>query len=129
MANLTTTSAAVGVNDQTVLLAALTGVVAGGYLFIDAEVCRVLAPVPAAATSPVSVLRGQEATFNQAHVSGAQVKVATGPTNLNFPGDFGTPAPGSLGAPIPPVPVTERRSYSAAGAITLPSIGNHMIRS
>lgn len=125
MANLTTLTSAMGVNDQTALLVSLTGVVAGGYLVIDAEVMKVLAPVPAAATTPVSVLRGQEATFNQAHPISAQVRVATGPSNLS-PGDFGAAAPGSLGLVVPPIPATERRSYSAAGAITLPSIGNHM---
>src|SRR3954468_1257684 len=121
MATLTTLSAAQGVNDQTVLLASLTGILVGSLLFIDGEVERVLGPVPAAATTPVSVLRGQEATFNQAHPVSAQVKIAILPSNLS-PGDFPAIAPpGALpGYVIPPVKVFERRSYSAAGAITLP---------
>jgi hypothetical protein len=129
MATLATLSAAQGINDQTLLLSALTGVITGGYLLVDGEVEKVLGLVPAAATTPVSVLRGQEGTFNQAHPISAQVKVCAGMTAL-VPGDFGAGLPGAPGAfqiPIPPIPVTERRSYSAAGAITLPSIGNHMI--
>jgi hypothetical protein len=127
MATLTTLSAAQGLNDQSALLASLSGVVSGGWLLIDGEAEKVIGTVPAAATTPVQVLRGQEATFNQAHPISAQVKVCTGSTALSA-GDFGaTSAPGALTIPIPPIPVTERRSYSAAGAITLPSIGNHMI--
>lgn len=126
MANLTTLSAAQGLNDQTALLASLTGVVSGGWLLIDGETEKVIGTVPAAATTPVQVLRGQEASFNQAHPISAQVKVCVGASSL-LAGDFGAPAPGAFMIPIPPVPVTERKSYSVAGAITLPSIGNHMI--
>lgn len=126
MATLTTLSAAMGVNDQSALLASLTGLVIGNWLQIDAEEMKVLGPLPAAATSPVSVRRGDNGTFNQAHPVSAQVKIMAGPTNL-LTGDYGANPPGSLGLGIPAAPVWERRSYSAAGAITLPAIGNHMI--
>lgn len=126
MATLTTLSAAQAVGDQTALLASLTGLVVGGWLQIDGEEQKVLGPLPAAATSPVAVLRGQNGTFNQAHPTAAQVKIMAGPTAL-VAGDYGTPAPGSLGLGVPLLKVLERRSYSAAGAISLPSIGNDML--
>lgn len=126
MATLATLSAAVGVNDTTVLLSALTGVAVGGWLQIDAEEMKVLPPLSAAATTPQPVLRGQNGSFNQAHPISAQVKVLTGPSAASA-GDYGANAPASLGLGVPAVPVWERRSYSASGAITLPSIGNHMI--
>lgn len=127
MASLTTLSAAVGVNDQSVLLASITGVVLGVSIMIDGEEMKVIGPVPTVATVPVPVLRGQEGTFNQAHPVSAQAKVMTRPSATSA-GDYSnTGAPGSLGLGIPAAPVWERKSYSVAGAITLPSIGNHMI--
>lgn len=115
-----------GLNDQTALVSSLTGIVIGNWFQIDGEEMKVLGPLPAAATSPVAVLRGQNGSFNQAHPVSAQVKVMAGPTNL-VAGDYGTPAPASLGLGVPALKVVERRSYSAAGAITLPSLGNDMI--
>lgn len=126
MANLTTLAAAQGLNDQTALLTAITGVVVGALLLIDGEVEKVLGPIPAAATTPVNVLRGQESSFNQAHGLAAQVRIGVGPTALAA-GDFGAAAPGTLGSPMPPSKYIERRGYVAAGAITLPSIGNDMV--
>jgi hypothetical protein len=127
MATLTTLSAAMGVGDQSALLAAVAGLAAGTWIQIDGEEMKVIAPISTAATVPQPVLRGQNGTFNQAHPVSAQVKILIGPTNLST-GDYPlVAAPGSLNIAIPPVPIWERRSYSAAGAITLPSLGNHMI--
>lgn len=126
MANLTTLSAAMGINDQTALLASLTGVAVGSWLQIDGEEMKVLSPLQTSATSPQAVLRGQNGTYNAAHPVSAQVKVLAGPTSVSA-GDFGSPLPATLGLATPVVKGVERRSYSAAGAITLPAIGNDMI--
>jgi len=92
----TTLSAAVGLTDNSVLLASITNVVTANfqvgidpvkgtgsspvYLFIDQELMQALT-APAAATSPVTVKRAQQGTVQAAHVSGAQVQVG-------LPADF-----------------------------------------
>lgn len=118
----TTTSAAVGAGDTSVLLTALTGLAAGSMLLIDAEMMKVVS-VPSAASLPVPVLRGQDGTKQVAHVSGANaIHSAT-------PGlDFGGPV---AGAPsIVGRPASRNRtvaSYGAAGAIALPTPGTDAV--
>lgn len=122
---LTTTSAAVGANDTTVLLTAITGLAVGSLIGIDNEILKVVSPLPSAATVPVSVLRGQEGTAQVAHVSGAQVRIGATQTNL-VTADWTQSAPGG---PVALYPLFPRQfaSYSAAGAITLPNIGADMV--
>lgn len=124
---LTTLSAAVGVNDTSILLTAITGVSVGSLLGIDNEVLKVVAPLPASATVPVSVLRGQEGSPQVAHVSGAQVKIGATQTNL-VTADWTQPAAGAPSAAVFPAAFPRQfASYSAAGAITLPNIGCDMV--
>lgn len=123
---LTTLSAAVGINDTTVLLASLTGLSAGNLIGIDGEILKVLS-VPSAATVPVPVLRGQEGSAQATHQLSAQVKIGATASNLT-PGDWTQAAPGAPSlAVLPGAFPREIRSYSAAGAITLPRIGADMV--
>lgn len=122
----TTLSAAVAVNDTTVLLASITGLAANQYMRIDNEVLKVLS-VPSAATVPVPVLRGQEGSAQVAHPTSARVEFGTGGSATATP-DWSQPA---AGAPsIAMLPAARPRvimSYSAAGAITLPAPGTDMV--
>lgn len=122
----TTLSAAVGVNDTTVLLASITDITAGTFLKIDQEMMKVLATV-SAATVPVPVLRGQEGSAQVAHDITVQVQAGASPTNLIL-GDWAQAAPG---APQPisfPSARTRRiKNYATAGAITLPNPGEDMV--
>jgi hypothetical protein len=77
----TTLSAAVAINDTSILVASLTGFAAGDLLRIDNEMMRVLS-VPSAATVPVPVLRGQEGSAQVAHVASARVINGKTQTNL-----------------------------------------------
>lgn len=108
----TTLSAAVGLTDNTVLLASITGVTSANfqtgsivYLFIDQELFQVIT-APAAATSPVIVRRGLGGTVQSAHVTGSQVQVG-------LPADF---------APFIAVEKNVLVSNETQGALTLPAI-------
>lgn len=123
---LATLSQAMGVNDTSVLLSALTGVSVGSLIGIDKEVLKVAA-VPSAATLPVPVMRGQEGSYNQAHPVGAQAKISAPPAPGAAP-DWPTPSPGGPSFAIyPAAPTRDVASYSAAGAIALPRIGADMV--
>lgn len=89
----TTLSAAVAINDTTVLLASLTGIAAGDLLRIDNEMVKVVS-LPSAATIPVPVLRGQEGSAQVAHVASARVIDGKSMTSL-VPADWGQPAAGA----------------------------------
>lgn len=89
----TTLSAAVGLNDTTVLIASLTGLSAGNLIRVDAEFMKVLS-VPSAATVPVPVLRGQEGSAQVAHVTSARVVIGATPSNL-ITADWAQPAAGA----------------------------------
>lgn len=121
-ANVTTTSSAVALNDTSILLASITNVTAGCYLKLDSEFCKVVS-VPAAATTPVPVIRGQEGTAQVAHAASVQVLIGLGPTNLGA-SDFGQAAAGAASIAVAPT-VRSRvvTNYAAAGAITLPAPG------
>lgn len=120
----TTLSGAVGVNDTSVLLASITSLVAGNYIKIDNEVMKVVS-VPAAATTPVPVIRGQEGTAQVAHATTVQVVFGAGPSNLGA-GDFPQAAAGAASIVTAPVGSRNRviTNYAATGAITLPPPGS-----
>lgn len=121
--NTTTLSAAVGKNDTTVLVAAVTNVIAGNLLQIDNEMMKILS-VPAAATTPVPVLRGQEGTAQVSHSATAQVLLGANPSNL-VSGDWGQAQAGAVSvATKPTVRTRQVTNYAAAGAITLPPPGS-----
>lgn len=117
----TTLSAAVGVNDTTILVASLTGFAAGYYVRIDGELMKVVS-VPSAATIPVPVLRGQDGTAQRAHASSAAVIVGAGPSASGSDWQQ-APAGAAQLTTIPTVPAINRLSFAASGAITLPSVG------
>lgn len=114
----TTLSAAVALNDVTVLLASITSLVSGDYLLIDQELMQAIGTIPAAATSPVSVLRGLNTSAQVAHAISAGVVRGAG-------SDFAGPiaAAANLGA-HPPVRGRVTRSYGATGALDLPTPGS-----
>lgn len=117
----TSLSAACGVNDTTILVASLTGFSVGQLARIDNEYMKVL-EVPAAATTPVRVLRGQDGTAQVAHASSA--RVITGNTASAAGTDWNQPAAGGPAA-VPLQTGVQRvvKTYTAAGAITVPDVG------
>ena len=124
---LTTLSAAVAVNDTSILLTAITGVSVGSLLGIDNEIMKVVAPLPSSATVPVFVLRGQDGSPQVAHPISAQVKIGATQTNL-VTADWTQAAAGAPSvAPFPAAFPRQFASYSASGAITLPNIGCDMV--
>lgn len=89
----TTLSAAIALNDTAILVASLTGFAAGDIVRVDNEFMKVIS-VPAAATTPVPVLRGQEGSAQVAHVISARVIDGKTQTNL-VAGDWSQPSPGA----------------------------------
>jgi hypothetical protein len=119
----TTLSAAVGLNDTTILVASLTSFAVGGLVKIEGEFMKVL-EVPAAATTPVRVLRGQEGTAQAAHASGIRAVFGLGPSTAGS--DWPQPIPGELVTNLVKK-ATQVKEYNAAGAITLPTPGSNML--
>lgn len=115
--NYTTNSSAIALTDKSIVLASATGVVAGAIIVIDREQMQVTKEYVSGTT--VNVIRGQDGTAQIAHVSGAFVTVGLAT-------DFPAPGPGGPATLYPTIPVTDYRSYAAAGAITLPSAGRNM---
>lgn len=114
----TTTSAAIANTDRVVNLTSVSGLTAGMYIKIDEEFMQVGSAWTTAA-NPVNVTRGMNGTAQIAHVSGANAVFGTG-------SDFGNPNSTVVTA----YALSGRRrkliSYSASGAITLPSAGEDM---
>lgn len=116
----TTTSAAIGANDNFVNLTSTTGIVNGTILKIDEEFfVAQLAPNTAVA-NPVRVTRGQNGTAQIAHVSGANAVYGQG-------SDFGNP--NSTVATAYSLAGRRRKviSYGASGAIALPAAGEDIV--
>jgi hypothetical protein len=111
----TTLTGAVALGDTTISVASATGVAAGSYIRLDQEILRIgLGYVPASLSVPVS--RGQDGTLAQAHPITTGVVIGTG-------SDFTLPAPSTTtNYPIAGRGVTVQ-SYTAAGAIALPTDG------
>lgn len=115
----TTLAAAVAASDTKITVAAATGFAAGDNIQVDNEFMTVTnSYVPASVSVPV--LRGVNGTFNDTHASGANVTVG-------LPSDFSNPSASVSVA----YPLSARRrkvtSYSASGAITLPTAGEDLV--
>lgn len=114
----TTLSSAVAAGDSTINVASATSVAAGRLVIVDGEV-MVVSKAYSSGTA-VPVLRGRQGTRSIAHASGANVTHGDA-------SDFAAPAEGqSVNYPAPGRTRTVR-SYSAAGAIELPSPGEDRV--
>lgn len=112
----TTLSGAIGLNDTLIKVASGTGFGRGKYLRIGDEMLQQTADADAASTTLIPVVRGQNGTVAQAHVTTENVTVGTG---AEFTGDTVATADSY------PLAGRQRRvlQYAASGAITLPSPG------
>jgi hypothetical protein len=110
----TTLSSAVAATDTSIVVASATGFSAGYILQVDQEVMKVGQTYTSGTTIPV--LRGQDGTVVGAHVSSAGVVAGTA-------SDWSSPAAQTTVQ----FPIAGKArtiiSYSAAGAITLPTPG------
>lgn len=113
----TTLSSAVGVNDNSIVVASATSVAAGRLLIIDGEWMQVCQNYSSGTTVPV--LRGRDGSVTAAHVSSANVVHGNA-------ADFSVPPPGAF-TTKPPSRVRKTMSYVASGAITLPTAGEDML--
>ena len=115
----TTLSAAVTVTDNSIQLTSATGVAVGYLILVDQEVFQVGQSWVSGTTIPVT--RGRNGTVTAAHVSGANAVIGAAAS------DFSAAAPQvTTGFPIAGRAKTVT-SYSAAGAITLPTPGNDAV--
>ncbi len=115
----TTTSAAVGALDNFVNLTSVSGLVGGMFAKIDEEFVKIAYSATAIA-NPVQVTRAQNGTAQIAHVSGANAVYGAG-------SDFANPN----STMVTPYALSGRRrkvlSYSASGAIDLPTAGEDVV--
>lgn len=118
---LTTTTLVGGItaSQQDCIVASATGIVAGDYMLIDQEFVRVGKSYVSGTTIPLSG-RGVNGTVASAHATSANVTHGTG-------ADFANAAPqASVSYPIAGKAKT-LTSYSASGAIALPTPGSDAI--
>lgn len=108
----TTLSSAVALGDIQVTIASITALALGDHILINGERMRVTS-VPAAATSPVGVFRGDAGTKVVAHP-------VTSGVAFGKPEDFASPVSGYARR-------REVRAYTAAGAIALPTPGQDAV--
>ena len=108
----TTLSAAAAANAKRITIASITALAVGDLIKIDGEFMRVTA-VPSAATNPVDVVRGVNGTSAAAHPVTAGVA-------FGGPSDFSA---------LRSIDANGRRvrSYTAAGAIDLPTPGQDAV--
>lgn len=114
----TTLSSAVALSDGSIVVASATSVAAGRLVIVDQEIMQVGSSYVSGTTVPVQ--RGQLGSATATHVSGANV-------THGAPSDFGASQAGEGQALTYPVqPPWARKSYSASGAISLPTPGQNM---
>lgn len=115
----TTLSGAITASAQSLVVASATGIVANDYLQIDQEILRVGKSYVSGTTIPIQG-RGLSGTSAAAHVTGANITHGEA-------SDFAQAAPQAAVA----YPLAGRArqlvSYSASGAITLPTPGADMV--
>ena len=113
MALVTTTlSSACGVNDKSIVVASATSVAAGRVVLIDGEKMQVTKDYSSGTTIPV--LRGRDGTAQVAHPASAN---ATHGDAIDFQQPLAGGNATQYAAPL----VLDVKSYSAAGAIDLPT--------
>lgn len=116
----TTLTAAIALDDSKAFVTSATGFAAGNIFKIDGEVFQV-AKAYVAGSLTVPFLRGQEGTVATTHPSGAGVVVGA-PSDS----EWGSQAASSIVQfPLSGKPLLSA-SYSAAGAITLPTPGSDL---
>jgi hypothetical protein len=115
----TTLSSAVGVNDNSIVVASATSFAAGRLVRVDDEWMKVASNYSSGTTIPV--LRGQQGSAVLAHVSSANVV-------HGLASDFSAaPIQAPVGVTIPAQRARRVTSYSAAGAISLPNAGEDAV--
>jgi len=119
----TTLAAACATTDYQITVTSATGFAANQYLMVDQEFMKITNAYTSGTLIPV--LRGQNGTKADAHVSGANV--STDAISAVAPSDWGDPS----ASVVVSYPLAARRrkvtSYSASGAITLPASGEDVI--
>lgn len=117
-----TLASACAASDSVLVLSASTGVSAGYKIEVDGEVFQVTSNYTTAGNGVnVPVLRGQNGTYAFAHPSGAKVRI--GPAS---DADWGGTAPQTI-TQYPNVRARVVASYTASGAITLPTPGADLL--
>lgn len=116
----TTLNGAIGVDDVSLRVTSGTGFGKGKYILLDDEKLLQSADADAASPTIIPVIRGVNGSVAAAHVTSANVTVGTG---AEFTGEAVTTP---LGYPLAGRE-RRKRSYSASGAITLPSPGTDMV--
>lgn len=114
----TTLSSAVTVNDRSLAVASATGFTPGAILRAGEEFMEVAKSYVSGTTIPV--IRGTNGTATQAHPATENITAGTA-------ADFAGAGPQSPVTYPLASRVRDIRSYSAAGAITLPTPGNDMV--
>lgn len=109
----TTLAAAITSADfnQTLRVASATGQAKGNLIRIDNE--WFVQSIDSNSSVTLKVIGGQNGSYNQAHASGAAVL-------MGLPSDFESNPPGTA-VPLPVAPAWDMVTYSAAGAIAVPS--------
>jgi hypothetical protein len=110
----TTLASACAATDTSIVVTSATGFAASSYLLIDNEQMQIAKSYSSGTTIPVK--RGQQGTFADAHVTGANVTVGTG-------SDFANPSASTVVSYGLSARRRQLTSYSASGAITLPTAG------
>lgn len=119
MALVTTTlSSAVAVTDNSIVVASATSIAVGRLIFVDGEQMQVQKAWVSGTTVPVA--RGLGGTVTAAHVASANVVHGDA-------ADFSNPGAGNSPVQLPNVRTRTVTSYSASGAITLPTQGTDAV--
>lgn len=117
----TTLASACGASDTKIVVASATGFAIGNKVEIDGEIFQVTKGYVSGSTQ-VPVLRGQNGTYAYAHPTSAKVRVGAASDTA-----WGSQAPQTVVQFPIATPARQRTSYSASGAITLPTPGNDMV--
>lgn len=115
--NKTTLSAAVAVNDTSIVVASATGLAINAVIRVDQEIMKVAQAWSSGTTVPV--LRGQDGSATAAHKASANVII-------ELASDLAGPAPLTT-VQFPTVRARQVVSYSASGAIAIPAPGSDTV--
>jgi hypothetical protein len=114
----TTLASALLTTDTSIVVTSATGFAAGSYVLVDQELMKVVNSYVSGVTIPV--LRGLDGSVVQAHPSGANATVGLG-------SDFANPGPQAITTYQIAGKTRTVTSYSASGAITMPTPGTDAV--